>query len=249
MSKFFLNLLLQISKALVNSKIQFLIQKFFFLTFGPADLAAHSLISLSSGPWLSAPSPTSSRPSLPSSPPLPGHRAPPSSAPRVPPSHYHLAFIFPPLIPLLNPHQSSMALKPLTPALTPPTTPPRCSPDPYKRRAPPPEFTAPLPASLRFSPRSSLPLTEHRHLWFCTAIARPPRCRPSSSEALAELPVLSSLYCAPAGELWCTGVAGGRTLVSVPPRPAPPSVRAAIGLWWTERARSVHGRVDPVHDL
>jgi hypothetical protein len=42
MSKFFLNLLLQISKALVNSKIQFLIQKFFFLTFGPADLAAHS---------------------------------------------------------------------------------------------------------------------------------------------------------------------------------------------------------------
>jgi hypothetical protein len=42
MSKFLLNLLLQISKALINSKIQFLIQKFFFLTFGPADLAAHS---------------------------------------------------------------------------------------------------------------------------------------------------------------------------------------------------------------
>jgi hypothetical protein len=41
MSKFLLNLLLQISKALVNSKIHFLIQKFFFLTFGPADLAAH----------------------------------------------------------------------------------------------------------------------------------------------------------------------------------------------------------------
>jgi hypothetical protein len=32
----------QISKALVNSKIQFLIQNFFFFTFGPADLAAHS---------------------------------------------------------------------------------------------------------------------------------------------------------------------------------------------------------------
>jgi hypothetical protein len=31
MSKFLVNLLLQISKALVNSKIQFLIQKFFFL--------------------------------------------------------------------------------------------------------------------------------------------------------------------------------------------------------------------------
>jgi hypothetical protein len=41
MSKFLLNLL-QIIKALVNSKIQFLIQKFFFLTFGPTDLAAHS---------------------------------------------------------------------------------------------------------------------------------------------------------------------------------------------------------------
>jgi hypothetical protein len=42
MSKFLLNLLLQISKALVNSKIQFLIQKFFVLTFGPTDLAVHS---------------------------------------------------------------------------------------------------------------------------------------------------------------------------------------------------------------
>jgi hypothetical protein len=42
MSKFLLNLLVQISKALVNSKIQFLIQKFFFLAFGPANLTAHS---------------------------------------------------------------------------------------------------------------------------------------------------------------------------------------------------------------
>jgi hypothetical protein len=41
MSKFLINLLLQISKALVNSKIQFLIQKLFFLDFGPADLVAH----------------------------------------------------------------------------------------------------------------------------------------------------------------------------------------------------------------
>jgi hypothetical protein len=40
MSKFLLNLLLQISKALVNSKIKFLIQKSFFLVFGPADPAA-----------------------------------------------------------------------------------------------------------------------------------------------------------------------------------------------------------------
>jgi hypothetical protein len=32
----------QISKALVNSKIQFLIQKIFFFAFGPANLMAHS---------------------------------------------------------------------------------------------------------------------------------------------------------------------------------------------------------------
>jgi hypothetical protein len=41
MSKFHLNLLVQISKALVILKIQFLIQKFLFFTFSPADLAAH----------------------------------------------------------------------------------------------------------------------------------------------------------------------------------------------------------------
>jgi hypothetical protein len=42
MPKFRLNLLLQISEALVNSKLQFLVHKFLFHTFGPADLAAHS---------------------------------------------------------------------------------------------------------------------------------------------------------------------------------------------------------------
>jgi hypothetical protein len=152
MSKFLLNLLLQICKALVNSKIQFLIQKFFFLAFGPTDLAAHSafgpaspaglavlagryhprrpiqpvcrwrlcgstfsllvrafragcfsLISLSSGPPLSAPSLTSGHPSSAAPPPPPGHPTPPSSAPRVPLSRYHPAIIPPPLIPLLNP--------------------------------------------------------------------------------------------------------------------------------------------------
>jgi hypothetical protein len=110
-----------------------------------------------------------------------------------------------------------MALKQLTSALTPAATNPRRSPNPYKRRAPPSEFTAPLPASLRFSPRSSLPLNERRRLRFCTAVTRPPRHRLSSGEALAELPVLSSLYCAPTGELWCTGAAGGRAPVSAPP--------------------------------
>jgi hypothetical protein len=43
MSKSLLNLLVQISKGLVNSKIKFLIQKkSFFFTFDPATLTAHS---------------------------------------------------------------------------------------------------------------------------------------------------------------------------------------------------------------
>jgi hypothetical protein len=55
MSKFLLNLPLQISKALVNSKIQFLIQKSFFLAFGPANLAACSASGLASPPAASSP--------------------------------------------------------------------------------------------------------------------------------------------------------------------------------------------------
>jgi hypothetical protein len=51
MSKFLLNLLLQNSKALVNSKIQFLIQKFIFLIFGPADLAAHPTFGPAGSHW------------------------------------------------------------------------------------------------------------------------------------------------------------------------------------------------------
>jgi hypothetical protein len=179
MSKFLLNLLLQISKPLVNSKIQFLIPKFFFLISarptmrptrplaqpahwprhprrpksslaGPSSLrVGHvftrntssilirafragrlSLVSLTTGPQLSAPSPTSRRSSSPAPPPLPGHRVPPSSTPRVPPDRYHLALISPPLNPLFNPPTSSMALKTLMPALNSPATPPRRSPGP-----------------------------------------------------------------------------------------------------------------------
>jgi hypothetical protein len=66
MSKFLLNLL-QISKALVNSKIQFLIQKFFFLTFGPADLAAHSAFGPAS-PLASLPPQAETAPAGPPSP-------------------------------------------------------------------------------------------------------------------------------------------------------------------------------------
>jgi hypothetical protein len=67
MSKFHLNLLLQISKALVNSKIQFLIQKLFFLTFSPADLAAHSAFGPSS-PLASLPPQAKTAPAGPPSP-------------------------------------------------------------------------------------------------------------------------------------------------------------------------------------
>jgi hypothetical protein len=55
MSKFLLNLVLQISKDLVNSKIQFLIHKSFFLAFGPANLAAHSASGPASPPAVPSP--------------------------------------------------------------------------------------------------------------------------------------------------------------------------------------------------
>jgi hypothetical protein len=67
MSKFLPNLLVQISKALVNSKIQFLIQKFFFLTFSPADLAAHSAFGPAS-PLASLPPQAEATPAGPPSP-------------------------------------------------------------------------------------------------------------------------------------------------------------------------------------
>jgi hypothetical protein len=174
-------------------------------------------------------------------PPISGHRAPLSSAPRVPSNRYHLAFISPPLIPFLNlssSRQSSMALKPLTSALTAPATPPRRSPGPYKRRAPSPSFTAPLPAHISPSPRSSLPLTECRHHRALTIIACPPRRRSSPGEALIELPVRSSLCCAPTGELWRTGAVRGRAQVSTPPCPlsAPASIHGGPSTldWSTE---------------
>jgi hypothetical protein len=119
-----------------------------------------------------------------------------------------------------------MALTPLTPALTASATPPRSSPGPYKRRTPSPEFTAHLPAHTSLSPRMSHSLTERRRL---PALhhRRPPSSTPSSpGEALIELSVPPSPFCAPAGELWRTRAAGGRALVSALPCPlsAPASV-------------------------
>jgi hypothetical protein len=234
MSKFLLNLLLQIFQALENSKSNFYSKRFISSDFSPLGSAglptppalacrpaqtspaqiasprglsagqpAHAFsvfcrsrfplrfapsragrlprISLTSGPRMSDSSPTSGRPSSPAPPPIPGHQAPLRSAPRVLSNLYHLAFISPPLIPLLNlssSRPSSMSLRTLIPALTAPATSPRRSPDPYKRRATPPSFTAPLPALNLLSPSCSPSLTErrrHRAL---------PRRRPSSSTPL-----------------------------------------------------------------
>jgi hypothetical protein len=254
MSKFLLNLLLQISQALENSKSNFYSKRIlplnsahsaqpacplprpwpagrpnpprpkpasplglsagqpmhafsvfyrrrFPLRCTPSRAGRLPLISLTTGTRLSASSPTSSRPSSPTPPPIPVHQAPLRSAPRVPSDHYHLTFISPPLIPLLNlssSRLSSMSLKTLTPALTAPATSPRCSPDSYKGRAISPSFTAPLPALISLSPSSSLSLTERRHHRAFPAVARPPRRRSSPGEALDELPVLPSVFCAPA---------------------------------------------------
>jgi hypothetical protein len=89
-------------------------------------------------------------------------------APRMPPSFYSPPSSLSPLNPLQTECywalMPSMALKPLTSAINSQPPLPGAPLAPYKRRAPPPEFTAPLPASLCFSPRSSLPLTERHRL-------------------------------------------------------------------------------------
>jgi hypothetical protein len=179
-------------------------RRHFPLRFTPSRVGRLPLISLTTGPRLSASSPTTSRPSSPAPAPIPGHRAPLRSASRVPSDHYNLAFISPPLIPRLNlssSRPSSMSLKTLTPALTAPATSPQCSPDPYKGRAISPSFTAPLPALISLSPSSSLSLTKRRHHRAFPVVAHPPRRRSSPGEALDELSVLPSLFCAPASEL------------------------------------------------
>jgi hypothetical protein len=122
-----------------------------------------SLVSLSSGPRLSALSLTSGRLSSTAPPPPLGHPAPPSSAPRVPPSRYHPAII-PPLNSPLNP-PSSMALKSLMPVLT-PATPPR----PYKNHPDDPRSTSQLTEP--FS--SPLPHRNPSPPSFCDLFVPPP---------------------------------------------------------------------------
>ena len=108
----------------------------FPLRFAPPRAGRLPRISLTRGPRMSDSSPTSGRPSSPAPPPNPGHRAPLRFAPRMLSNLYHLAFISPLLISLLNhssSRPSSMSLRTLIPALTAPAISPRRSPGPYKR--------------------------------------------------------------------------------------------------------------------
>jgi hypothetical protein len=193
MSKFLLNLLLQISKALVNSKIPasppavpspqaetvpagpstphvgrvFVRNTFSFLVRALPSWPPLPRLSVKRAPLVSCVFPTT--------PTDPGHFLPlPPATPCRPTSDLEMpSEVFtprldsPPKSHSLTSHQaspSSMALKPLMPALTAPATPPRRSPGPYKRRAPSPSFTAPLPALFSLSPRLSSPLIEHCRL-------------------------------------------------------------------------------------
>jgi hypothetical protein len=149
MSKFHLNLLVQISKAFVYSKIQILFGNnspqlsaqprlipFFFQSATPphgeappAMLPSPSLRArLTGGPHLS--SLTSGPPELgraaTTSCPSPRRPAPPRMPPELLPPRHHFALLNPPL----NLAPPSMALTPLTPPLLPPATPLRRSPRP-----------------------------------------------------------------------------------------------------------------------
>jgi hypothetical protein len=74
---------------------------------------------------------------------------------------YSLALISPLESPL-TPSPAINGVGRKSPAITHQHFLPGAPPAPYKRRAPPPSFTAPLPASFPLSPRLSSTLTEHR---------------------------------------------------------------------------------------
>jgi hypothetical protein len=131
MSKFLLNLLVQISKALIYSKIKFYLKKKFFRRFRPIRpfglAAAHLFFFQSAAPPLPTRPRPLSRPSSPSRPSqpraggalptcrLPHGKTPPAAPPL--PSPRPVDRWAPPIIPHLRLHPSSAASPP------PPTTP------------------------------------------------------------------------------------------------------------------------------
>jgi hypothetical protein len=198
MSKFLLNLLPQFSKALVNSKIQFLIQKFFSFTFSlPAHAASRPI-------WILGPrgqqDHSASWPTRPAGPPghpafflapaerrlslLPLHRAM-GAAPLLPP-HARKPQRSPPITPS-SIGRNNTPSHPVMAAMKAPITaaargfwPPPPPPDPYKRPPPPQSDSAPLTASLPSSlTLEHAPVEPHRRHHF--PLVAPPLRRSLSS--------------------------------------------------------------------
>jgi hypothetical protein len=111
----------------------------------------------------------------------------------------------------------------------------RAASAPYKRRAPPPSFTTPLPASFPLSPCLSSALTEHRCRRTFTTVARPPRCSTTSGEALDRTLTSPSFCPSGRGELSWTGAPVGRAPVSSSGRQRRPVHGGPESRWSTVR--------------
>jgi hypothetical protein len=176
------------------------------------------LVSLSSGPRLSASSSPPRCPTPAVSPPI--FVAPPLPVPPAPHFGCRRAITAPITSPPSNRastrrnelNYSAIEAPPHRPLLTGICTP--SSPAPLQKASTTPGFTAPLPASLLFSPCLSIALTEHRRHRFYTAVARPPRRSSTSGEALDRTPVSSSFFLSSRGELLWTREPVGRATVS-----------------------------------
>jgi hypothetical protein len=90
---------------------------------------------------------------------------------------------------------------------------------PYKRRHPLLPFTAPPPLISPLHLSSSTTAVEFPLCHSFSAIARSPHRCPSPGQARDGFPAFTSLFCALAGKLTCSRVAGGQTPVSTPPCP------------------------------
>jgi hypothetical protein len=153
----------------------------------------------------------------------------PTSSIETPIKAPHSPALIPPLESPLTPSSAINGLGCKSPAVTHQHLHPEQPRPHYKRRAPPPEFHHTLPASLLFSPRLSIALTEHRHHRIYTAFARPPRRSSTSGEALDRTLMSSSSFPCSRGDLSWTGAPVGQAPVS------------SSGRRW----RPVHGGPEP----